>query len=67
MANNDLQAKSETIGRKENRQRLARATIEYFDSLSPSEIAEDQSFTESLYHVSDKVNFDEDSEDQPAK
>jgi hypothetical protein len=33
----------------------------------PAEIAEDQSFTESLYHVSDKVNSDEDSEDQPAK
>jgi hypothetical protein len=67
MANNDLQANAETIGRKENRQRLARATIEYFESLSPSEIAEDQSFTESLSQASDKVNFDEDTEQEPAK
>jgi hypothetical protein len=67
MANNDLQANAETIGRKENRQRLARATIEYFESRSPSEIAEDQSFTESLSQASDKVNFDEGTEDRPAK
>jgi hypothetical protein len=63
MTNNDLQANAEAIGRKENRQRLARATTEYFESLSPSQIAEDQSFTESLSQASDKVNFDEDAED----
>ena len=67
MVNNDLRANAKTIGRKENRQRLARARTEYFESLSPSEIAEDQSFMESLSQASDKVNFDEDTEEQPAK
>lgn len=63
MKNNDEQANAETIGRKENRQRLSRATTDYFNSLSPVESAEEQSLAESLAQASSTVNFDEDDED----
>ena len=63
MKNNDEQANAETIRRKDNRQRLSRATTDYLNSLSPVESAEEQSLAESLAQASSTVNFDEDDED----
>jgi len=67
MTNNDKQTNADAIQRPENRQRLARATTEYFESLSPSELAEDQSLIESLSKASHKLDFDKDTEDHPEK
>lgn len=67
MTNNDKQINADAIQRPENRRRLARATTEYFESLSPFEIAEDQSLIESLSQASDKLDFDKDTDDQPGK
>jgi len=67
MTNNDKQTNADAIQRPENRQRLARATTEYFESLSPSELAEDQSLIESLSQASDKLDFDKDTADHPGR
>ncbi len=64
MTNNGEQVNAETNRRKENRQRLRRATTAYCESLSPSESAEDQCLLEWLTQASSKVNFDDDTEDQ---
>jgi hypothetical protein len=52
MTSNDEQANAKSIPRKENRQRLARATTQHFEALSPSELTEDQSLVESLSEAS---------------
>jgi hypothetical protein len=37
---------------------LAKATSEYFDSLSPEELAEERSLAESLHEAGKGVDFD---------
>jgi hypothetical protein len=61
--NNNENTSAEMINRKENRRRLGKATTQYFESLSPAESAEEQSLAQSLGQASDKVNFDEDTEE----
>ncbi len=61
MTNNE-KASGET-SRRENRQLLRRATVEYFESFSRLESAQDQSLVECLSLASANANFDEDSEE----
>lgn len=44
--------------RSENRRQLARATAEYYDSLSPEEIAEERSLAESMSKAASRIDFD---------
>ena len=48
----------ENLRKTENRRRLARATSEYFDSLSPEEHAEEQSLATSLHDSAKRIDFD---------
>jgi hypothetical protein len=62
MTNNDLQANAETVGRKENRQRVASHNRVFRITLALGN-SRGSIFHESLSQASDKVNFDEDTED----
>ncbi len=48
----------EHLRRSENRRRLARATSEYFDSLSPEALAEETSLAESMRAATKRIDFD---------
>ena len=48
----------EQMRKNENRRRLARATVEYYSSLSPEEFVEESSLAESLHEAARKVDFD---------
>jgi Arc/MetJ-type ribon-helix-helix transcriptional regulator len=48
----------EHLRRSENRRRLARATAEYFDSLSPEEMEEERSIAESMSQAASRIDFD---------
>ena len=48
----------ENLRRSENRRRLARATAEYFDALSPEAVAEESSLAESLHDAARGIDFD---------
>lgn len=48
----------ENLRRSENRRRLARATAEYFDALSPEAVAEESSLAESLHDAAGGIDFD---------
>ena len=47
-----------TESRKENRRRLALATAEYYESLSPEEIAEESLLAESMREAANRICFD---------
>ena len=44
--------------RSENRLRLAQATAEYYDSLSPEETEEECSLAESMSEAASRIDFD---------
>ena len=48
----------ENLRRAQNRRRLARATAEYFDSLSPDALAEESSLADSLGDAAAGIDFD---------
>ena len=48
----------EHLRRSENRRKLAKATSEYFDSLSSEELAEERSLAASLHEAAKGVDFD---------
>jgi hypothetical protein len=48
----------EHLRRSENRRRLAKATSEYFDSLTPEELGEERSLATSLHKAAKGVDFD---------
>jgi hypothetical protein len=48
----------EQFRRIENRRRLATATSAYFESLTPEELADDQSLGESMSKAAAGMNFD---------
>jgi hypothetical protein len=48
----------EQYRRLENRRRLARATSDYFDSLSPEELADEQALAESMSKATAGMDFD---------
>jgi hypothetical protein len=48
----------EHLRRSENRRRLAKATSEYFDSLSPEDLSEETSMATSLHKAAEAVDFD---------
>ncbi len=48
----------EHLRRSENRRRLARATAEYFESLSPQALAEEASLAESMRAATKGIDFD---------
>jgi hypothetical protein len=48
----------EHLRRSENRRRLARATAEYFESLSPEALAEEASLVESMGMATKGIDFD---------
>jgi len=48
----------EQLRRSENRRQLAKATSEYFDSLSPEELSEETSLATSLHKTAEALDFD---------
>ena len=48
----------EQFRRLENRRRLARATSDYFDSLSPEDVADEQALAESMSKATAGMDFD---------
>jgi hypothetical protein len=48
----------ENLRRGENRRQLPRATAEYFDSLSPDALAEENSLADSLHEAAATIDFD---------
>jgi len=50
----------EHLRRTENRRRLARATAQYFDSLSAEALSEERSIAESLRDAATGIDFDRD-------
>jgi hypothetical protein len=48
----------EHLRRSENRRRLAKATSEYFESLTPEEVSEETALATSLHKAAGSVNFD---------
>jgi hypothetical protein len=50
----------EHMRRTENRRRLARATAQYFDSLSAEALSEERSIAESLRDAATGIDFDRD-------
>ena len=48
----------EQFRRIENRRKLAKATTEYFNSLTPEEVAEEQSIAESMSKAAAGIDFD---------
>jgi Arc/MetJ-type ribon-helix-helix transcriptional regulator len=48
----------EQFRRSENRRRLAKATAEYFDRLTPDELSEEQSLAESMSKAATGIDFD---------
>ncbi len=48
----------ERLRRSENRRRLAKATTEYFESLSPEAVAEENSLANSLSKSAEGIDFD---------
>jgi len=48
----------EQFRRIENRRRLARATSEYFESLTSEELADEQSLAESMSNATAGIDFD---------
>lgn len=48
----------EHLRRSENRRRLAKATSEYFESLSPEELSEETSLANSMHKAAAGVDFD---------
>jgi Arc/MetJ-type ribon-helix-helix transcriptional regulator len=48
----------EHLRRSENRRQLARATAEYYDSLSPQEMEEERSLEESMSAAASRIDFD---------
>jgi len=48
----------ERLRRSENRRRLAKATTEYFESLSPEAVVEENSLANSLSKSAEGIDFD---------
>ena len=48
----------EHLRRSENRRRLAQATAEYYESLSPEEMAEERSLAQSMSEAAKGIDFD---------
>jgi len=48
----------EDFRKNENRRRLAKATSEYFDSLSSEELREERSLTASMHDMAKRIDFD---------
>lgn len=46
------------VRRAENRRRLAKATAEYYESLSPTELASENALSQAMSAASSKVDFD---------
>ena len=49
----------EQLRRAENRRRLAKATADYFDSLSPDSLTEESLLAESLHEAARNIDFDQ--------
>jgi Arc/MetJ-type ribon-helix-helix transcriptional regulator len=48
----------ENFRKSENRRRLAQATSEYFDALSPKELAEERSLAAAMHEMAKPIDFD---------
>jgi hypothetical protein len=48
----------EHLRRSENRRRLAKATAQYFEALSPEALAEEAAFAESMQTAAKGIDFD---------
>jgi Arc/MetJ-type ribon-helix-helix transcriptional regulator len=48
----------ENLRKTENRRRLAQATAEYFDALSPQELTDERSLAASMHEMAKQIDFD---------